>query len=250
MHTTKQLKAIARTQIAGNYSMLIMAMLLCSMLPSLLTSLFSNVLTLNGTRSYIIYYVVQVLIMLLGNMLTIGFIRMTMDLFRLKRAYGSTLFFAFRGQADRYLGAGLLMLLLTSGPLIPFYMLEQDLLNQMLTKTASAYSDSMTAVLSVLMIIGFVLSAFFSILFALVYPIMIDDPQLSILAAFGKSRKEMKGRKARLLYLYLSFLPLLFLGFLSLGIGLLWVYPLMQTTVTAFYMDTIHALDPKPAEED
>jgi uncharacterized membrane protein len=250
MRTTKQLKAIARTQIAGNYSMLIMAMLLCSMLPSLLTSLFSNVLTLNGTRSYIIYYVVQVLIMLLGNMLTIGFIRMTMDLFRLKRAYGSTLFFAFRGQADRYLGAGLLMLLLTSGPLIPFYMLEQDLLNQMLTKTASAYSDSMTAVLCVLMVIGFVLSAFFSILFALVYPIMIDDPQLSILAAFGKSRKEMKGRKARLLYLYLSFLPLLFLGFLSLGIGLLWVYPLMQTTVTAFYMDTIHALDPKPAEED
>jgi uncharacterized membrane protein len=188
--------------------------------------------------------------MLLGIVLTVGFIRMTMDLFRLKRAYGNTLFFAFREQPDRYIGAGLLMLILTTVPLIPFYMLEQDLLNQLLSGTASAYSDSMTAVLGILMIAGFVLSAFFSIMFALVYPLMIDNPQLSILAAFGKSRKEMKGRKARLLYLYLSFLPLLFLGFLSLGIGLLWVYPLMQTTITAFYMDTIHALDPKPARED
>lgn len=67
--------------------------------------------------------------------------------------------------------------------------------------------------------------------------IVKDNPELSPNAAINLSMKMMKGHKFDLFYLYLSFIGWIFLAILTLGIGLLWVIPYMQTSMAAFYLD-------------
>ena len=51
------------------------------------------------------------------------------------------------------------------------------------------------------------------------------------------SRRIMKGHRARLFYIQVSFLPLALLCMFTMGIGLLWLYPYMNSTLTHFYLD-------------
>ena len=67
--------------------------------------------------------------------------------------------------------------------------------------------------------------------------IVKDNPQLLPNEAINLSMKMMKGHKFDLFYLYLSFIGWIFLAILTLGIGLLWVIPYMQTSMAAFYLD-------------
>ena len=67
--------------------------------------------------------------------------------------------------------------------------------------------------------------------------IVKDNPQLSPNQAINLSMKMMKGHKFDLFYLYLSFIGWILLAILTLGIGLLWVIPYMQTSMAAFYLD-------------
>ena len=67
--------------------------------------------------------------------------------------------------------------------------------------------------------------------------IVKDNPQLSPNQAINLSMKMMKGHKFDLFYLYLTFIGWILLDMLTLGIGLLWVIPYMQTSMAAFYLD-------------
>ena len=67
--------------------------------------------------------------------------------------------------------------------------------------------------------------------------IIKDYPELSANQAIGLSVKMMKGHKAKLFWLCLSFTGWFLLSMLTLGIGLLWLLPYMQTTFAAFYLD-------------
>ncbi len=53
----------------------------------------------------------------------------------------------------------------------------------------------------------------------------------------SESRSLMKGHKARLFFLDLSFIGWYLLGGLTFGIALLWVYPYVTATKAAFYND-------------
>ena len=65
--------------------------------------------------------------------------------------------------------------------------------------------------------------------------ILEENPELSANDAIDRSRAMMKGHKFDLFWLYLSFIGWFFLGFLTLGIGMLWISPYLQTAQAAFY---------------
>ena len=73
--------------------------------------------------------------------------------------------------------------------------------------------------------------------YSLVPYILVDKPERSANEAINRSKAMMKGHKFDLFYLYLSFIGWIFLAILTLGIGLLWVIPYMQTSMAAFYLD-------------
>ena len=67
--------------------------------------------------------------------------------------------------------------------------------------------------------------------------IVKDHPELTANQAIDLSARMMKGHRFDLFYLYLSFLGWIMLSMLTLGIGLLWVLPYMETTLAAFYQE-------------
>jgi len=67
--------------------------------------------------------------------------------------------------------------------------------------------------------------------------ILKDDPEISALDAIMKSWKMTDGHKAELIYLFLSFLGWIILSILTLGIGLLLLYPYMQSALAHVYED-------------
>ena len=67
--------------------------------------------------------------------------------------------------------------------------------------------------------------------------ILEENPDLSANDAIDRSRAMMKGHKFDLFWLLLSFIGWGILCIFTLGIGLLWLTPYMQTSVAAFYED-------------
>ena len=67
--------------------------------------------------------------------------------------------------------------------------------------------------------------------------ILEENPELSANEAIDRSRAMMKGHKFELFWLYLSFIGWILLSIFTLGIGLLWLAPYMQTATAAFYED-------------
>ena len=65
--------------------------------------------------------------------------------------------------------------------------------------------------------------------------ILEENPELTAGEAIDRSRAMMKGHKFDLFWLYLSFIGWFFLGFLTLGIGMLWISPYLETAQAAFY---------------
>lgn len=72
------------------------------------------------------------------------------------------------------------------------------------------------------------------------YYLLLDYPELKAKELIKLSLQTMKGHKARLFYIELSFLPLVLLCLLSFGIGLLWLIPYRNTTYALFFLDIMN----------
>lgn len=73
--------------------------------------------------------------------------------------------------------------------------------------------------------------------FTPVFYMMLDFPNYTVKDILKKSIEVMKGNKMRYFLLDLSFIPWMFIGILTCGIGLLWIIPYMNMTSTNFYLD-------------
>ena len=67
--------------------------------------------------------------------------------------------------------------------------------------------------------------------------ILVEHPEMRAIDAIRKSNAMMKGHKFDLFYLGLSFIGWAILGMFTLGLGYIWLFPYMYTTVAAFYED-------------
>jgi uncharacterized membrane protein len=76
-----------------------------------------------------------------------------------------------------------------------------------------------------------------SFAYAMTPYILNDYPELSANQAINLSRKMMKGHKFDLFCLLLSFIGWSILSIFTIGIGTLWLYPYMYTSMAAFYQD-------------
>ena len=67
--------------------------------------------------------------------------------------------------------------------------------------------------------------------------ILKDDPTIGAIDAMKKSWQMTKGHKGELIGLFISFLGWIILAILTMGIGLILLYPYMQTTLAHYYED-------------
>lgn len=75
--------------------------------------------------------------------------------------------------------------------------------------------------------------------YAMTYFVYRDNQEMGCDAAIEESMRLMEGHKMDLFILDLSFLGWLLLSFLSLGIGMLWLIPYMQSAHAHFYEDLV-----------
>lgn len=76
-----------------------------------------------------------------------------------------------------------------------------------------------------------------SLSYAMTNYILVDHPEFSAGQAINLSKDMMYGHKFDLFYLYLSFIGWTLLCILTLGIGMLWLYPYIETAQASFYRD-------------
>lgn len=74
-----------------------------------------------------------------------------------------------------------------------------------------------------------------------VFLLLLDFPGYSAGELIKLSAHVMKGHKRRLFYIQLSFIPLILLSLLTLGIGNLWLAPYMNVTYTFFFLNLMQA---------
>lgn len=77
----------------------------------------------------------------------------------------------------------------------------------------------------------------FSLAYALVPYILKDNPEMAPKEALYLSRMMMRGHKAELFVLMLTFIGWVLLGLLTCGIGYLWLSPYVNMSITHFYED-------------
>lgn len=187
----------------------------------------STVTTVLG--GIILMVVVEVVLLLLISVLSMGLKKMYLNLSLGEPAGVGDIFYAFSHKMHRFIGLYLINMLVGFILNIPSMILS---LVSMVTGNAM-FIMGLMQLFNILQIVG---SIMFSLYFAQAGLIMLEDPDMKVIASMKESARLMKGNKGDLFYMYMSFFGMICLGMLSWGIGFLWIYPYIECTNAHFYL--------------
>ena len=194
-------------------------------------SLFTTTAS-NSTLGIMIGLIISFILTIIGTILNVGqcsfYLNITCD----QPYQFSDLFNGFKIHPDKTIITQVIIQLLTAIPMIPaiIVMIYAFSANEMIMVFLAG---------CFLFILGAGISWWISLKYSQVYYLLLDFPDYSATELLKMSWKLMKGNVGRLLYIQVSFLPLTLAGFLSFGIGLLFVQPYQHMTYTLFYLDLI-----------
>lgn len=231
----KELKRIARENLENKYSVPMRAYLITLCITMLVELPFSMLQTTKEfSTQNIIFYIAELLISVVAIVLTCGQYRIHLAIARGQQTSLKDLFHPIKNHPDRYILGQFIYLGLIIISMVPLFiglfLLKQE---SILLMTLSIPCSLVSGILVILIAMNFELVFFF----------MLDDENLSVPEAFKKCRSLMKGNKGRYFYISLSFLGMLLLVVLSLGVAIVWVSPYITQTLTAFYLDISGQLD-------
>ena len=233
--SSKELKALAREALLGQYGSLIGAMFLLGMFSVILESVPVTI-TRNreDTTSLIIQFVVTLIISVLVYLLQIGMTVIVLHMTRRQTYSLSDLFYTFRAHPDRFIIVSVIQIGISMILQIPAYIFlflyPGDTIKRILLYLLILLAGS---IVSFIVLLGFTLADL----------LLIDNENLGAIDAIRQSWAMMHGNKGRFFYLQISFFGLALLCILTLGIGMLWLYPYMMTTEAFFYLDLTGEID-------
>lgn len=246
MKKSSSLKMLARTKLTGNYGTSVSLTLLTGGI-LLLINYLENIFTRsyeNLIAAYIFNTAVSVLFGAFSYLITCGYTYFFLNLSRNKELKISDLFYPFRKHPDTFIVTFLIIFAISWVITLPidFFRIYFVLNTENLL--------SISIVTLICQLAGYLATLFITLGFALVVPIILDNPSTSSMEALKSSWRLMKGNKWRVFYVTLSFIGWIILCVMTLGIGLLWVTPYMETTSSFIYLDIIGELDnPNPINE-
>lgn len=235
MYTKKssaELKQVARGIMMGKYRNAISILLASDLIISTL-SLF----TTTSSDSYAgiaIGFVINFILVLFGTILSVGQCSFYLNVACDGPYQFSDLFTGFKVHPDKTIITQLIIQLLTTLPLVP----------AIVVMAIAVYADEMIMLFllaCLLLILGTGISWWISLKYSQVYYLLLDFPDYSATELLKMSWKLMKGNVVRLLYMQVSFIPMILAGLLSFGIGFLFVLPYQNMTYTLFYLDLIQS---------
>lgn len=227
---TKELKRIARGNLQGHFGTFIRVYIFCTLIVSLLELPFSMMTNeVPFSTSNIIYYIATLLISIASVVLTAGQYRLHLRLARSGEMHLSEVFMPVRFHSDQFIFTEMLLSGISLLTMLPMFG------GLYLIYTGQKLEDYILALVG--SVISLVLGMYVALTFDLVYFVMIDDENLSMIQALKYTKNLVHTHRKRYLYMQLSFLGMLLLCGLSFGLGFLWVQPYMVHTTTLFYLD-------------
>lgn len=227
-------KACAKQFLSGKWGIAILAMMAAPALNTIGTMAAIKLFPGDSFLAWLLGEAFLFIVSLLSMVISTGYNFMLLNMARGREYRFGNLIYMFKKGSDGVLSAALIMALIDTVLMIPFY--------YMVNMTAPA-AETMEAVLEWSQPIMYsalaatVLEVVIKLPFAMAFYILADNPQMKGREALKKSASLMKGHMMQYLVLQISFIPLMFLSILFLYVGLLWVMPYIYATNTIFYMD-------------
>ena len=227
-------KACAKQFLSGKWGIAILAMMAAPALNTIGTMAAIKLFPGDSFLAWLLGEAFLFIVSLLSMVISTGYNFMLLNMARGREYRFGNLIYMFKKGSDGVLSAALIMALIDTVLMIPFY--------YMVNMTAPA-AETMEAVLEWSQPIMYsalaatVLGVVIKLPFAMAFYILADNPQMKGREALKKSASLMKGHMMQYLVLQISFIPLMFLSILFLYVGLLWVMPYIYATNTVFYMD-------------
>ncbi len=259
------LKDRAKGALAGRYGKFILALLAVTLITSVaqlllslvisvvveLVFLFSQTAALNLSTEQMLqlaetdtfsemlmswYYPIDYVTTAISQIFTSVF-NVGLSLFALNLACNrpfavSDIFYGFRHQFKKALAISAVFVLLRQVISLP-----TALINRLTMDLSQDISLTQIGILLAILLAGTIIYTFIYLGFSQVYFLFLDFPKLSAGQLIKRSFGIMRGHKMRFLLLELSFLPLMLLSLLTLGIGDLFLTPYMQVTYTFFFLN-------------
>lgn len=239
--SSKILKQISREQLLGKYKTVILAYLLAYIF-SYMVRYFA---TPTGTSS-ILGMLVPIAITFIGTLIdgifTFGQCHLYLRIAREDQCSLEDVIYGFKNLPDKAIGIQFVLTaseLVCAIPLMVFYTL-------FITTKNSVYAIPFAMSLLVYAILTIVIRLLFSQAFYL----LNDHPDWKFVEFMKESVRMMKGHKFRLLCIHISFLGLLLLGLLTMGIGMLWVSCYRNMVCANFYENLVGNLKEEPVHID
>ena len=180
-----------------------------------------------GVISLILYHGAGILCNMVYSILLAGLCRLYLNICRTQPVKISDLFSFFSGNPEQ-------IAIYSIVPYV-FYSASTFVMDWC---TIGLWSDDGAFWLYVIvLVILAVIYVWFELCFALALYLYSDDPGQSAVQLLTGSFLLMRGQKRKLFYLKLSFLGVTALGFLSFGIGFLFVKPYQNLTEALFYLN-------------
>lgn len=230
--TSAQLKEKAKLQLEGNFGSAIGMLVTLNLINFISGFLIRGLVPASALLSLILQFAVTFIVSAFLGVFQIGYTMYYLSLACGVKGTFQDLLYGFRNQFNKCLAISLIMAAFTyisqAFYLIPYY---AGLLMNNATIDALFYPG---------MVLGIVVYFIFSLYFSLVYYLVLDFPDYSIGELFRQSCRLMKGHKGRLLYIMLSFIPLILLSVCTCMLGSLWIIPYEKMTKANFYLDLIN----------
>lgn len=226
------LKALARGQLIGHYGTVAAAYFLHTICIIPLTFATASLFAANTLINWIASTIATFLISLITGLFVAGETYMYLKIACNQPVVIGDLFFGFRYESQKVLTlqaviAGLSLLTSLPSSVIGFL------------STLNPENSSLSSIYYVISAIGLIINLIISLMLSQVFFLMLDFPEYTPKLLLSKSMQLMKKNKWRLFKVQISFLPLVLLGYLSCGVGMLWVQPYMMATEANFYLDLI-----------
>lgn len=230
----KALKADARESLLGHLTIAVLSVFLYTLATSLIMELIANFQSDSILLSFVLSAVIFFVVSICSHMLRIGLASIFLQLLYSKKARIGDLFCAFRYNSDTAVTISAFISLLELVCMLPAIIALSVIPGSELT--------SRLWLILLLLAAGAIGIAAVRIRYALCAYLFLDYPEYSAGELIRGSARMIKGHKLRLLKLYLSFIPLYFLGVLSFGVAGMWVISYSKAAVAAFYRDMMDGI--------
>ncbi len=231
IHSNPKIKATARGQLLGHYSVPLFAHLYAGGMLMILSDFFRVLISPVRYTQFIIFALVEFILLLMSGLFTVGLCRLHLQLARGKEAPFLLVMSGFFQNSDKTLKAELVIGLHILLRTIPFWLCYSCYL---------IFSYRFLLLLSIPMLVTALLHALIlQINYSQVFFLINDDPDANLRELLEGSTLLMMGHKMQYARLLLSFLGLYLVSILSFGIGFLWTKPYFFAAKTAFYQQLI-----------